>query len=140
MTATPLLGGHRSGGGSGRCVGLVAVGVSTVVARTPRTGRASPPSVQAASAFVFSVRAPRPIPHMSARPIANSGVDKMMDSEQGDPGGTTAITDRSEFDAYRMLLGRVVVRPRPAQPPALQPAVTSTPAQSGAASNLSHVV
>ena len=64
----------------------------------------------------------------------------MMDSEQGDPGGTTAIIDRSEFDAYRMLLGRVVVRPRPAQPPALQPAVTSTPAQSGAASNLSHVV
>ncbi len=64
----------------------------------------------------------------------------MTDNEQGEPGGTTAITDRSEFDAYRMLLGRVVVRPRQAQPPALQPAVTSTPAHSGAASNPRHVV
>ena len=63
----------------------------------------------------------------------------MTDNEQGGPGDTTAI-ERSEFDAYLMLLGRVVVRPRKAQTPALQPAVTNTPARSGAASNPSHLV
>ena len=59
----------------------------------------------------------------------------MADNEQGEPGVTTAIIDRSEFDAYLMLFGRVVVRPRHAQTPTPQQAVTNTQARRGAASN-----
>ena len=52
----------------------------------------------------------------------------MTDNEQGEPGATTAIIDRSEFDAYLMLFGRVVVR-RDEQTPALRPPATNTPAR-----------